>query len=71
MPYTESELETIVETLETALARGEQTVQFSDRSVTYRTVADLRSALAYFQSLLDQLNGGRSKQSRGYASKGF
>lgn len=72
MAYTQAQLETKIGALETALARGELRVDFADRSVTYRSVAEIQNALSYFQRLLSQLTStGRSKQTIAVASKGF
>ncbi len=75
--YTEAELEANIRALETALARGELRVDFADRSVTYRSTADLTSAIGYFKGLLGDLqaetNPGsrRSRQLLGVASRGL
>jgi hypothetical protein len=68
--YTEAQLTTYITQLESALARGEQSVSFSDRSATYRSVEEITQAIAYFEQKLRDLTG-RSKQSLGVASKGF
>lgn len=39
--------QTQIDALETALARGELRVKYADREVTYRSVADIASALSY------------------------
>ena len=70
MAYTEVQLQSYITQLETALARGEQSVTFADRSATYRSVEQITSAIAYFEQKLREL-AGRSKQSLGVASKGF
>lgn len=58
--------------LEVALSRGELTVEYSDRRVTYRSVEELRSALAYWKAILADVEGDqRPKQSFAVASKGF
>lgn len=72
MAYTQTELEAKITALETALARGVTRVDYSDRSVTYRSVQELQNSLSYFQRLLSQVLGtGRSKQTVAVASKGF
>jgi hypothetical protein len=68
--YTEAQLESYITQLESALARGEQSCTFSDRSVSYRSVDQIVSAIAYFRGLLRALTG-RPKQSLGVAAKGF
>ena len=71
MAYTAEQLEARITTLENAIARGERSVQFSDRSVTYKSMKELTEAVAYFRRQLVTLNGGRSKQRRLVASNGF
>lgn len=73
MAYTQAELETKIASLETALGRGELRVDFADRSVTYRSVDEIVSAITYFKSLLAPLTAAtnRSRQSFGVASRGF
>lgn len=70
MAYTEAQLRANITALETALTRGERSVSFADRNVVYRTVEEIREAIAYFQGLLDQLLG-RPRQFLGVATKGF
>ena len=53
--------------LRSAIAKGEKTVTFADRSVTYRSIAELVEALR----LAEAENASRPKQSLGYSSKGF
>jgi hypothetical protein len=67
---TLAEAQAAVAAIESALATGERTVQFADRSTTYRSVDELQAALAYFSSQAGRL-AGRSKRIRGYAAKGF
>lgn len=45
--------------LESAIARGEQTVQFSDRQVTYRSIDALLKARA---AVIAELGSGGAKQ---------
>ena len=61
--YTQAQLDAI----RAAIARGERTVQFSDRAVTYRSMEEL---LAAEQRIASDL-ASRPKQSLGYAVKGF
>lgn len=70
MALTAEQLEANIDAIDLAIARGEQSVQFSDRAVSYRSVAQLLDARAHFVSLLAALNG-RSKQTLVYATKGF
>ena len=53
--------------LRSAITRGEKTVTFADRSVTYRSIAELIEALR----LAEAENATRPKQSLAYAEKGF
>lgn len=77
MAYTQAELEAKIIALETALARGELRVDFSDRSVTYRSTAELTTAIEYFKKLLSDMlaeaspGSRRSRQTLGVASRGF
>lgn len=77
MAYTQAELEAKIAALETTLARGELRVDFSDRSVTYRSIDELTKALEYFKRLLSDLlaaaspGSRRSRQTLGVASRGF
>lgn len=57
--------------LQAALAKGERSVQFSDRAVTYRSADELRDAIAYYDGLIARLSGGRKRQVLAVASKGF
>jgi hypothetical protein len=52
------------------MASGVQTVQFSDRMTTYRSMSDLVMARDFFVGQVAQLSG-RPKQSVAYGEKGF
>lgn len=70
--YTQAELEAKVAAIETAMARGELRVDFADRSVTYRSTAELITASDYFKRLLTQIvTPTRSRQTVAVASRGF
>lgn len=56
--------------IEAAMAKGERTVQFADRAVTYRSMDELMTAQQYWAGKVALL-GGRPKQSLGYAEKGL
>lgn len=72
VPYTQAELEAKIAAIETAMARGELRVDFADRSVTYRSTAELITASDYFKRLLTQLvTPTRSRQTVAVGSKGF
>lgn len=67
MPYTDSDLTAV----RAALLRGERTVVFADRQVTYRDVADL---LLVEQRILSELSTTvqtRPRQTLAVAEKGF
>lgn len=70
MAYTEVQIQGYITQLETALSKGEQSVTFSDRSVTYRSVEQILDGIAYWTQKLREL-AGRPKQSLGVAAKGF
>jgi len=52
------------------IARGELSVTFSDRTVMYRSVTDLKRARDIIDGDIASL-AGRSRQSLAVASKGF
>jgi hypothetical protein len=58
---------TDLDAMRTAIARGEKTVTFADRSVTYRSMTEMIEALRLMEGEL----ATRSKQSLGASSKGF
>ena len=63
MAYTSDDLTAI----QTAIAKGEKTVQFADRAVTYRSISELLEAEKRISGAL----GARPRQSLGYSEKGF
>lgn len=63
MAFTTADLEAV----QRAIAKGEKTVQFSDRATTYRSMEELMKAEAHIAAQLS----GRSRQSLGVATKGF
>lgn len=63
MAFTSADLDAI----NAAIARGERTVQFADRSVTYRSIDELLQARAVIAASL----AARPRQRLAYASKGF
>lgn len=65
MPFSAADLAT----LDRAIATGELSVEFADRKVTYRSIADLKQARELVLSTLS--TGTRSKQSFGTSRKGF
>lgn len=71
MALNEDEIRENIAKLETALARGEDTVQYADRMVRYKSSSAIREAIAYFKGLLTEASGGRSKQIHVFARNGF
>jgi hypothetical protein len=51
MAYSTADLDAIVTKLEASLALGSAEIWFEQRRIVYRSVADIRSALSYFQAL--------------------
>lgn len=66
MAYTSTDLTTI----RTAILRGQRSVQFADRAVTYNSIEEMR---AVEQDILRELqtSSSRPKQTRLVASSGF
>jgi hypothetical protein len=64
--YTEADLAAI----RSAIAKGERTVSYVDRSVTYRSMEELLAAEERIAGSLVTAQG-RAKQSFAVASKGF
>ena len=68
MPYTEQQLQA----LRDALANGVRRVRFGDREIEYRTVEELKSALAVGEAELAAANGTPVvRQIRIATQKGF
>lgn len=72
MAYSQSDLDRI----RTAIARGEKSVQFADRLVTYRSVDELLEAEARIERALTAAaaatsSTATSKQSIGISSRGL
>jgi len=53
MAYATADIDAIIKKLEGALATGTAEVAFEGRRLVYRSVADIRNAIAYFQALYD------------------
>ena len=64
MAFTQADLDAV----RSAIARGERSVQFADRSVTYRSMDELLRAE---ERISNALTTERSKQTFGVSSKGF
>lgn len=68
MAYTQTDLAAV----RAAIARGERSVQYMDRSVTYRSMDELLQAEERIANALAEASSEtRRKQSFGVASKGF
>lgn len=67
---TAQEIAANIAKLEAALANSALTVQFADRTVTYKSSAQILDQIAYFRSLRSE-QSGRGRQSFGVSSKGF
>ena len=67
MAYTEADLTAI----RVAIAKGEKSVQFADRSTTYRSMEELFQAEERIAGALATATSTRPRQSFGVASKGF
>ena len=67
MSFTQTQLDA----LEAALASGALTVEYDGRRVTYRSVAELKEAIAEVRAALDSAAGKtRVRQIRVHSSKG-
>lgn len=64
MAFTQTQLDAI----DATIARGELTVRFADRQVTYRSVEELLRARAVIEASINQ---ERPRQFIGVASKGL
>ena len=67
MAYTEAQLQA----LETALAKGERRVSFGDKTVEYRTVAELQAAIRTVEAEIARGSGTPKRQIRVTTGKGF
>lgn len=67
MAYTEADLIAV----RAALLKGERSVQYADRAVTYRSVEELQKVEAAILRELATATRTRSKQVYVVASKGF
>jgi len=62
MAITLSEWEEQRDALELAIARRERSVQYGDRRVDYRSVADMQQALAFVERKIAALSGKRQQR---------
>ena len=67
MSYTEEQRDA----LRRALASGERRVSYDGKTVEYRSVAELKEALAEVEAALTQAKGKRVRQIRVNTNKGF
>jgi roadblock/LC7 domain-containing protein len=67
MSYTEEQRDA----LRRALASGERRVSYDGKTVEYRSVAELKEALAEVEAALTQAEGKRVRQIRINTNKGF
>ena len=68
MALTEGELQTSIDALVRAIARGELTVEYADRRVTYRSIAELRMALAVLRGELATTQASTASTTQSFAS---
>jgi len=67
MAYTETQAQALRE----ALASGVLTVEYDGKRVTYRSVAEIKEALAQVETALARDAGKRVRQIRVVTNKGF
>jgi hypothetical protein len=67
MAYTEAQAQALRE----ALASGVLTVEYDGKRVTYRSVAEIKEALAQVETALARDAGKRVRQIRVVTNKGF
>ncbi|HYX45905.1 MAG TPA: hypothetical protein VE820_03660 [Sphingomicrobium sp.] len=53
MPYTTAQLDSIIAKLESSLGKGYAEVTHEGKHLVYRSVTDIRTAIAYFKALYD------------------
>jgi len=63
--------QTQIEALQQALATGEHRVSFGDKTVEYRTVAELRAAIRTVEAEIARGSGTPKRQIRVTTAKGF
>jgi hypothetical protein len=58
--------------IKSAIAKGEQSVSFADRTVVYRSISDMIQALGMIDAeIASTASPSRPKQFTAYSSKGF
>ena len=71
MALTKAQLEAGQDALQTALMSGELIVRFADRTIQYRSVAEIQAALADTKTAIEELDGTRNRVYRVGSVKGF
>ena len=77
MAYTTAQIDSIISTLQISLASGAAEVTFENRKITYRSTADIRTAIGYFNGLYPSASDAPAvpvKKTRtffGYSNPGF
>ncbi len=68
MAFTQAD----ADSLKTAIAKGERSVTFADRTVVYRSVSEMREALTMIEAEMARSSSpARPRQWAGYSKKGF
>jgi hypothetical protein len=67
MSYTKTQLDA----LKKALATGERRVSFGDKTVEYRSIAELQAAIRMVEAAIARSNGAPKRQIRVTTAKGF
>jgi hypothetical protein len=67
---TAAQIQAHIDAIDAAIASGVRSVQFSDRSTTYRSVDEMLTARAHLVGLLGRANGA-ARQTLVVANKGF
>lgn len=68
MAFTQADLDA----LDSAISKGEQSVSFADRSVTYRSLSEmLKARAAMAADIARSATPARPRQYRGHSSKGL
>jgi hypothetical protein len=72
MALTSAQLQSFLDTLDTAILTGAKVVRFQDRTIEYQSVSDMYAARVDGQAKLDALaNTIQTRQHRVYTEKGW